>query len=105
MSLTFRRAQPEDMGLLLSLIKELARYEHLEREVTATEEILSEWLFAKKKAEVITFTGFGADNKAKQMGDINVYVPATKYGIVESIHNIILQQVVDMIMERDGVSL
>ena len=42
MSLTFRRAQPEDMGLLLSLIKELARYEHLEREVTATEEILSE---------------------------------------------------------------
>ncbi len=53
MSLTFRRAQPEDMGLLLSLIKELARYEHLEHEVTATEEILSEWLFAKKKAEVI----------------------------------------------------
>lgn len=53
MSLIFRRAQPEDMGLLLSLIKELARYEHLEHEVTATEEILSEWLFVKKKAEVI----------------------------------------------------
>ena len=59
----------------------------------------------KKKAEVVTFTGFGADNKAKQTGNINVYVPARKYGIVESIHNIILQQVVDMIMERDGVSL
>ena len=53
MSLTFRRAQPEDMGLLLSLIKELARYEHLEHEVTATEELISEWLIAKKKAEVI----------------------------------------------------
>lgn len=59
----------------------------------------------KKRAEVITFTGFGADNRAKQMGDINVYVPAAKYGIVESIHNLILQQIVDMIMERDGVSL
>lgn len=59
----------------------------------------------KKRAEVITFTGFRADNKAKQMGDINVYVPAERYGIVESIHNLILQQIVDMIMERDGVSL
>lgn len=53
-------------------------------------------------AEVITFTGFGKDNKAKQMGDINVYVPCGKYGIVESIHNLMLQQIVDQIMERDG---
>lgn len=60
---------------------------------------------SKKRAEVITFTGFSAENKAKQMGEINVYVPAAKYGIVESIHNLILQQIVDMIMERDGVSL
>lgn len=58
-----------------------------------------------KKAEVITFTGFEADNKAKQLGDINVYVPSSKYGMVESIHNLILQQIVDSIMERDGVRL
>lgn len=57
----------------------------------------------EKKASVITFTGFRADNRARQSGDINVYVPSEKYGIVESIHNLILQQVVDMIMERDGV--
>lgn len=56
-----------------------------------------------KKAEVITFTGFCVDNKAKQLGDINVYVPCSQYGIVESIHNLILQQIVDTIMERDGV--
>ena len=56
----------------------------------------------KKKAYVITFTGFLPDNKAKQMGDCNVYVPCSRYGIVESIHNIMLQQVVDMVMERDG---
>lgn len=59
----------------------------------------------KKKATVITFTGFRPDNLAKQKGDINVYVPCGKYGIVESIHNLILQQVVDLIMERDGVEL
>lgn len=57
----------------------------------------------EKKASVITFTGFRADNRARQLGDINVYVPCEKYGIVESIHNLILQQVVDLIMERDGV--
>lgn len=59
----------------------------------------------RKCASVITFTGFEADNKVKQMGDINVYVPSGKYGMVESVHNLILQQVVDEIMERDGVGI
>lgn len=59
----------------------------------------------RKGATVITFTGFEPDNKVKQMGDINVYVPCTKYGMVESIHNLILQQIVDEIMERDGVTI
>ena len=54
-------------------------------------------------ASIITFTGFEPDNKVKQMGEINVYVPCRKYGIVESIHNLILQHIVDVIMERDGV--
>lgn len=58
-----------------------------------------------RQAEVITFTGFRPDNYAKQMGSINVYVPCEKYGIVESIHNLVLQQIVDLIMERDGVKL
>jgi D-sedoheptulose 7-phosphate isomerase len=58
-----------------------------------------------KNATVITFTGFKPDNQSKQLGDINVYVPSEKYGIVESVHNLILQQIVDMIMERDGIKL
>ena len=58
-----------------------------------------------KKAVVITFTGFKSNNRAKHIGDINVYVPSEKYGIVESIHNLILQQIVDLIMERDGVKI
>lgn len=58
---------------------------------------------AIKKATVITFTGFSPDNQSRQLGDFNVYVPCNKYGIVESVHNLMLQQIVDMIMERDGV--
>lgn len=58
-----------------------------------------------KSMETITFTGFKEDNKAKQLGTVNIYVPSKKYGIVESIHNLMLQQVVDLIMERDGVRL
>lgn len=51
--LIFRSAQKEDVPLILELIKELAKYEKLEHEVVATEEILEEWLFEKKRAEVI----------------------------------------------------
>jgi D-sedoheptulose 7-phosphate isomerase len=59
----------------------------------------------QRQATVITFTGFRPDNPSKQLGNVNVYVPSEKYGIVESIHNLILQQIVDMIMERDGIKL
>lgn len=59
----------------------------------------------RKNAKVITFTGFEENNAAKQLGDVNVYVPCRKYGIVESLHNLILQQIVDMIMERDGIGI
>ena len=59
----------------------------------------------KKDATVVTFTGFRTDNAAKTLGDFNVYVPCEKYGVVESIHNLILQQIVDLIMERDGAEI
>lgn len=49
----------------------------------------------EKGAQVLTVTGFREDNQAKQLGEYNLYVPSMKYGIVESIHNMILQQVVD----------
>lgn len=60
---------------------------------------------ADRNAEIITLTGFKPDNQARRLGNLNVYVPSEKYGIVESIHNLILQQIVDMIMERDGVTI
>lgn len=49
----FRYAEEDDVSLILYFIKELAKYEKMLDEVVATEEILKEWLFEKKKAEVI----------------------------------------------------
>ena len=49
----FRFAEENDVSLILHFIKELAKYEEMLDEVVATEEILKEWIFDKKKAEVI----------------------------------------------------
>ena len=49
----FRYAEEKDAGLILYFIKELAEYEKMLDEVVASEELLKEWLFEKKKAEVI----------------------------------------------------
>lgn len=51
--LTFRFAEEKDCGLILRFIRELADYEHLLDQVVSTEELLKEWIFEKKKAEVI----------------------------------------------------
>jgi len=51
--LSFRLADENDCGKILYFIKELAKYEKMEDEVIATEELLEEWIFDKKKAEVI----------------------------------------------------
>lgn len=50
---TFRFAEPADAGLILQFIRDLAAYEKMENEVVATEELLREWIFGKRKAEVI----------------------------------------------------
>ena len=49
----FRYAKKEDTELILKFIKDLAEYENMLDEVVATEELLEEWLFEKKKAEVL----------------------------------------------------
>ena len=52
-NMDYRFAKEEDAALILRFIKALAEYEKMEDEVVATEELLREWLFEKKKAEVI----------------------------------------------------
>ena len=49
----FRYAEEKDAAKILYFIKELAAYEKMSDEVIATEELLKEWIFDLKKAEVI----------------------------------------------------
>ena len=51
--INFRYATKTDVPLILQFIRDLAKYEKMENEVVATEEILTEWIFDNKKAEVI----------------------------------------------------
>ncbi len=59
----------------------------------------------QEACDIITLTGFKDTNQAKKLGDFNVYVPCSSYGMIETIHNLILQQVVDHILEQDGICI
>ncbi|MBQ8015289.1 MAG: GNAT family N-acetyltransferase [Clostridia bacterium] len=58
-----RFAGIDDTDVILSFIEKLAEYENLSNEVVATPELLKEWIFEKKKAEVI----FAVEN-GKEVG-------------------------------------
>lgn len=49
----YRFAKTEDTEKILFFIKALADYEKMSDDVVATQELLKEWIFEKKKAEVI----------------------------------------------------
>lgn len=49
----FRFATENDAALILNFIKGLAEYEKMSDDVVATEDLLREWIFEKKKAEVV----------------------------------------------------
>lgn len=52
-----------------------------------------------KNCEVITLSGFEADNPLRTMGDINFYVPGKTYGRVEVLHLAISHYMLDSIMQ------
>ena len=56
-----RTASVEDCGRILQMIRALARYEKMEGQVGATEDRLREWIFEKKKAEVLFATEDGRE--------------------------------------------
>lgn len=51
--MVFRYAERKDTALILRFIKELAAYEKMSGEVVADEKTLEEWLFDRRKAEVL----------------------------------------------------
>ncbi len=64
MNNTYRFAQRGDEGIILDFIRRLAEYEKMSDEVVATEELLTEWIFDKNKAEVI----FALNEEGKEVG-------------------------------------
>lgn len=52
----------------------------------------------RKDCYILTLTGFEKDNYLRAQGDMNIYVPSSSYGKVESIHNAILQRILDELM-------
>ena len=51
--MTFRFATGTDCSLILGFIRQLAAYEKMSDQVVATAELLREWIFEKRKAEVL----------------------------------------------------
>ena len=67
-NLSFRYAAREDTGLILQFIRNLAEYENMSDQVIATPELLEEWIFDKKKAEVIFAVVKDEAHQEKEIG-------------------------------------
>jgi D-sedoheptulose 7-phosphate isomerase len=48
--------------------------------------------------EVLTLSGFGADNPLRRMGAVNIYLASQGYGLVESGHLTLLGAILDLAM-------
>jgi D-sedoheptulose 7-phosphate isomerase len=51
-----------------------------------------------KGCGVLTLSGIGADNKLRQLGDYNLYVPSSEYGFVEVVHGGLIHALLDIFM-------
>ena len=52
----------------------------------------------KMQCKVITLSGLKPDNASRKSGDVNFYVPARTYGIVECAHQVLLHMMIDSFM-------
>lgn len=51
-----------------------------------------------KGMDILTFSGFGADNPLRQQGDLNFYVANAMYGPVESAHAVLVHHLTDLVL-------
>ena len=51
-------------------------------------------------ATIVTFSGFGADNPLRSLGDLNFYVANASYGPVESAHAVLVHHLTDQVLAR-----
>ncbi len=52
----------------------------------------------EQEMKVVTFSGMSPENKSRLAGDLNFFVPAWTYGIVESSHHVLLHAWLDCFM-------
>ena len=51
---------------------------------------------------IVTLSGMKPDNRSRQMGDLNFYIPAQTYGLVESAHATVLHCWLDQVLATAG---
>jgi len=53
-----------------------------------------------KKSPIITLSGFNDNNPLRTKGNFNLYVPASEYGLVESVHSYYLHLIIDVFIHH-----
>ena len=56
----------------------------------------------KMQLRIVTVSGKGADNPSRSFGDVNVYMPSSRYGWVESGHHVVLHYWLDQYLDAHG---
>ncbi len=51
--------------------------------------------------KIVTLSGMQADNRSRKKGDLNFYIPADTYGVVEASHQVLLHCWLDKFMEEE----
>jgi len=59
----------------------------------------------EKKMGVVTLSGMKPGNASRSLGDLNVYLPADRYGIVESGHQAVLHCWLDNYLNSIGIDM
>ena len=55
----------------------------------------------KAGCRIITLSGFAEENRLRQAGDLNFYVPSAEYGLVETVHAVLAHYLTDR-LEGNG---
>jgi D-sedoheptulose 7-phosphate isomerase len=55
-----------------------------------------------EKSPIITMSGFREDNPLRMKGNFNLYVPASEFGLVESVHSYYLHLIIDLFIRHCG---
>ncbi len=50
--------------------------------------------------QAVTLTGMKPDNRARRLGDLNFYVPLSRYGLTESAHQVLLHHWFDQYLHQ-----